>query len=127
MGLRGIPETELIFEDCWVPAENVVVMPDSDPLPNLEGFKKLMYGYNGQRTGASAVALGIAQGAHDLAMGYMKQRETFGTKLFQYQGLQWFAAETQCQFRHGVHPGVICYPADIPKPERSCKAGLSGP
>ena len=95
MGLRGIPETELIFEDCWVPAENVVVMPDSDPLPNLEGFKKLMYGYNGQRTGASAVALGIAQGAHDLAMGYMKQRETFGTKLFQYQGLQWMIAEGQ--------------------------------
>jgi alkylation response protein AidB-like acyl-CoA dehydrogenase len=40
-----------------------------------------MFGYNGQRTGASAVALGIAQGAHDLAVEYMTQRETFGTKL----------------------------------------------
>ena len=95
MGLRGIPETELIFEDCWVPAKNVVVMPDEENRPNFGGFKKLMYGYNGQRTGASAVALGIAQGAHDLAVEYMKQRETFGTKLSQYQGLQWMVAEGQ--------------------------------
>ena len=95
MGLRGIPETELVFEDCWVPAHNVVVMPDEENRPNYGGFKKLMYGYNGQRTGASAVALGIAQGAHDLAVDYMKQRETFGTKLSQYQGLQWMVAEGQ--------------------------------
>ncbi len=95
MGLRGIPETELIFEDCWVPPENVVVMPDEGKRPNFGGFKKLMYGYNGQRTGASAVALGIAQGAHDLAVEYMTQRETFGKKLADYQGLQWMVAEGQ--------------------------------
>jgi len=97
MGLRGIPETELIFENCLVPTENVVVMPDPEPVPNLEGFKNLMYGYNGQRAGASAVALGIAQGAHDLALAYMEQRETFGVKLSQYQGLQWMVAEGQTQ------------------------------
>jgi alkylation response protein AidB-like acyl-CoA dehydrogenase len=97
MGLRGIPETELIFENCLVPQENVVVTPDPEPSPNLEGFKKLMFGYNGQRTGASAVALGIAQGAHDLAVEYMTQRETFGKKLSQYQGLQWMVAEGQTE------------------------------
>jgi len=95
LGLRGIPETELIFEDCRVPAESVVVRPGTGKRPNLEGFKKLMYGYNGQRTGASAVALGIAQGAHDLAVEYMKERRTFGRTLSSYQGLQWMMAESQ--------------------------------
>ncbi|UCH22491.1 MAG: acyl-CoA dehydrogenase family protein [Deltaproteobacteria bacterium] len=90
MGLRGIPETELIFKDCEVPQENVVVMGDGN-----EGFKKLMYGYNGQRVGASAVALGIAQGAHDLAIDYMKKRKAFGRAISEFQGLQWMMAESE--------------------------------
>ena len=89
-GLRGIPETELIFEDCLVPDENVVVKGEG-----TEGFKKLMNGYNAQRVGASAVALGLAQGAHDLAVEYMKERETFGKKLSRYQGLRWMMAHGQ--------------------------------
>ncbi len=90
MGLRGIPETELIFENCEVPAENVVVKGDGN-----EGFKKMMYGYNGQRVGASAVALGIAQGAHDLAVEYMKDRKAFGRPISEFQGLQWEMAESE--------------------------------
>jgi 3-sulfinopropanoyl-CoA desulfinase len=88
MGLRGIPEAELIFEDCEIPAENVVVQGEGS-----EGFKKLMYGYNGQRVGASAVALGLAQGAHDLAVAWMKKREAFGRPISDFQGLQWIMAE----------------------------------
>lgn len=87
MGLRGIPEAELIFKECEVPAANVVVRDPKD------GFKKLMNGYNAQRVGASAVALGIAQGAHDLAVDYMCQREAFGKKLRDFQGLEWMVAE----------------------------------
>jgi len=90
MGLRGIPETELIFNNCQVPAENVVVMGNG-----TEGFKKLMNGYNGQRVGASAVALGIAQGAHDLAVDYMKKRKAFGRPISDFQGLQWMMAESE--------------------------------
>jgi alkylation response protein AidB-like acyl-CoA dehydrogenase len=90
MGLRGIPETELIFKDCVVPDENIVVMGDGN-----EGFKKLMNGYNGQRVGASAVALGLAQGAHDLAVEYMKKRKAFGRPIADFQGLQWMAAEAE--------------------------------
>jgi 3-sulfinopropanoyl-CoA desulfinase len=90
MGLRGIPETELIFKDCRVPTENAVVKGDGN-----EGFKNLMYGYNGQRVGASAVALGIAQGAHDLAVGYMKVRKAFGRPISDFQGLQWKMAESE--------------------------------
>ncbi len=90
MGLRGIPETELIFKDCEVPAENVVVMGNG-----TESFKKLMYGYNGQRIGASAVALGLAQGAHDLSVDYMKKRRAFGRVLAKFQGLQWMMADSE--------------------------------
>lgn len=87
MGLRGIPEAELIFDNCEVPAANIVVCDPKD------GFKKLMNGYNAQRIGASSVALGIAQGAHDLAINYMCQREAFGKKLKDFQGLQWITAD----------------------------------
>lgn len=87
MGLRGLPEAELIFADCEVPAANVVVRDRQD------GFKKLMNGYNAQRVGASAVALGLAQGAHALAIDYMCQREAFGRKLKDFQGLEWIVAE----------------------------------
>lgn len=89
MGLRGIPEAELIFEDCAVPDDRVVVLEHG-----LEGFKKLMMGYNAQRVGASAVALGIAQGAFDLAVAYMKERHAFGRPLSDFQGLQWMMAES---------------------------------
>jgi len=92
MGLRGIPETELIFNHCMVPAENVVVKGDGN-----EGFKKLMYGYNGQRVGASAVALGLAQGAHDLAIDYMKKRRAFGRSINEFQGLQWMMADAEME------------------------------
>jgi alkylation response protein AidB-like acyl-CoA dehydrogenase len=90
LGLRGIPEAELIFNDCAVSRKNVVVQGDGN-----EGFKRLMFGYNGQRVGASAVALGIAQGAHELAVEYMKKRKTFGKTLSEYQGLQWMIAEAE--------------------------------
>ncbi len=92
MGLRGIPETELIFNNCVVPADNVVVNGDGN-----EGFKKLMYGYNGQRVGASAVALGIAQGAHDLAIEHMKKRHAFGRPISEFQGLQWMMADGETE------------------------------
>jgi alkylation response protein AidB-like acyl-CoA dehydrogenase len=87
MGLRGIPEAELIFDNCEVPADSIVVRDSK------HGFKKLMNGYNAQRIGASAVALGIAQGAHELALDYMCQREAFGQKLKDFQGLEWMMAE----------------------------------
>ena len=90
LGLRGIPETELVFKDCVVPKENVVAMGDGN-----DGMKKLMFGYNGQRVGASAVALGIAMGAHDLAVQYMQKRKAFGKTLSEFQGLQWVMARSE--------------------------------
>ncbi len=94
MGLRGIPETELLFDNCEVSAGNVVVFGEGS-----DGFKKLMYGYNGQRVGASAVALGIAQGAHDLAIDWMLKRRSFGRPLAELQGLQWMMAEAEMKLQ----------------------------
>ena len=83
MGLRGIPETELHFRDCRVPRENLLVI----------GFGKLMSAYNSQRVGAGTVALGIAQGAHDLAVAYARERKQFGRPIGDFQGLRWMLAD----------------------------------
>jgi 3-sulfinopropanoyl-CoA desulfinase len=90
MGLRGIPETELLFNDCAVSDENVVVMGNGK-----EGLKKLMLGYNAQRVGSSAVALGIGRGAHELAVRYMLERKAFAKTLSEFQGLQWEMANAE--------------------------------
>jgi alkylation response protein AidB-like acyl-CoA dehydrogenase len=88
MGLRGIPEAELVFEGCRVPEDRVVVRDRE------RGFRMVMEGYNAQRVGASAVALGIAQGAHDLAVEHMHRRRSFGRPLADFQGLRWMMAES---------------------------------
>ena len=64
MGLRGIPETEVIFEDLEVPAAMAVIPPEGPK----RGFAALMNAYNAQRVGAATVALGLAQGAYELAL-----------------------------------------------------------
>ena len=89
MGLRGLPECDVHFEDCRVPRGNLLVEQD--------GFKKLMSAYNGQRLGAATVALGIAAGAFELARQHLLQREQFGRALADFQGLQWMAADMHIQ------------------------------
>ena len=89
MGLRGIPETEVHFEDLVVPAE-MVLIPGGDA---GRGFAKLMTAYNAQRCGAAAVALGLGQGAFELAADFAKAREQFGRPIAEFQGLQWMLAD----------------------------------
>ncbi len=89
MGLRGIPETEVIFEDLEVPADMVL-----QPARGWRrGFADLMDAYNGQRVGAAAVALGLAQGAFDAALDFAKARRQFGRPIAEFQGLQWMLAD----------------------------------
>ena len=64
MGLRGIPETEILFEDMEVPVEMMLVPPSG----LRRGFGDLIDAYNSQRVGAGTVALGLAQGAYDLVL-----------------------------------------------------------
>jgi len=89
MGLRGIPETEVIFEDLVVDASMALIPPDGIK----RGFAGLMNAYNGQRVGAGTVALGIAQGAYEQALGFVKTREQFGRPIAEFQGLQWMLAD----------------------------------
>jgi alkylation response protein AidB-like acyl-CoA dehydrogenase len=93
MGLRGIPEAEVIFEDMAVPADALVLPPRG----LRKGFADLMNAYNGQRIGAATVALGIAEGAYELALGYAQEREQFGRPIYEFQGLQWMLADMATQ------------------------------
>ncbi len=89
MGLRGIPETEILFEDMEVPAAMALVPPEGF----RRGFAALMEAYNAQRVGAGTVALGIAEGAFDLALDHARKREQFGRPIAEFQGLQWMLAD----------------------------------
>ena len=93
MGLRGIPETEILFEDMEVPAERVLMPPRGFG----RGFADLMNVYNSQRVGAAAVALGIADGAYQHALAYVGEREQFGRPLAEFQGMQWMLADMSVQ------------------------------
>ena len=89
MGLRGIPETEIVFEDLEIPADMAVI-----PTTGLKrGFAGLMNAYNAQRVGAATVALGIAQGAYELALDYSQTRQQFGRPICEFQGLQWMLVD----------------------------------
>jgi alkylation response protein AidB-like acyl-CoA dehydrogenase len=93
MGLRGMPEGELTFENLEVPA-NMAILP---PSGFGRGFADLMNAYNSQRVGAGTVALGVAAGALDLALDWVKTREQFGRPIGEFQGLQWMLADMQTQ------------------------------
>src|SRR5512144_91705 len=93
MGLRGMPEAEIICEDLEVPASMAVLPPSGF----RRGFGDLMNAYNSQRVGAGTVALGVAAGALDHALEWAKTREQFGRPIGEFQGLQWMLADMQTQ------------------------------
>jgi alkylation response protein AidB-like acyl-CoA dehydrogenase len=93
MGLRGMPEGELTFEDLEVPAAMAVLPPSGF----RRGFADLMNAYNSQRVGAGTVATGVAGGALDLALERTKTREQFDRPIGEFQGLQWMLADMQIQ------------------------------
>ena len=89
LGLRGIPEMQVICRDMVVPAAMVLLPPSGF----RRGFADLMNAYNAQRVGAGTVALGIATGAYELAVGYAKTRQQFDRPIAEFQGLQWMLAD----------------------------------
>jgi alkylation response protein AidB-like acyl-CoA dehydrogenase len=93
MGLRGIPETEIIFDDLELPESRRLVSPRGP----AKGFADLMNAYNTQRVGAATVAFGIAQGAFALALEFSREREQFGRPIAEFQGLQWMLADMSIQ------------------------------
>ncbi|MBM4761565.1 acyl-CoA dehydrogenase [Bacillus sp. B15-48] len=90
MGIRSSPTTELIFEDCRVPKENVLGQVG-------EGFKVAMMTLDGGRNGIAAQAVGIAQGALDSAVEYAKGRIQFGKPIAKQQGVSFKLADMATQ------------------------------
>jgi alkylation response protein AidB-like acyl-CoA dehydrogenase len=115
MGVRGAAENELFFDNVRVPASNVVTLGDPQ---SSRGFVKPLTIYNGTRVGMGVMALGVAEGAFDLAREYMTVREQFGQKLSEMQGLRWLMADALIEIEAAR---CLCYKAlaliDAGKPD----------
>jgi alkylation response protein AidB-like acyl-CoA dehydrogenase len=81
LGLRASDTSELIFENCEIPAENLIGKPG-------EGFRDAMRVLDGGRISIAALSLGIAQGALDAAITYSQQRKQFGKAISEFQAIQ---------------------------------------
>lgn len=88
LGIRASSTTELIFENCIVPKENLIGKEG-------KGFGIAMKTLDGGRIGIAAQALGIAEGAYEETIKYVKERKQFGRSLSAFQGLQWMIAEME--------------------------------
>ncbi len=86
MGIRGSSTTELIFEDCIVPKENLLGQEG-------KGFGIAMTTLDGGRIGIASQALGIAQGAFDETVAYVKERKQFGRAIAKFQNTQFQLAD----------------------------------
>jgi alkylation response protein AidB-like acyl-CoA dehydrogenase len=90
LGLRASDTSELIFEDCEIPAENLLGKEG-------EGFIDSMRILDGGRISIAALSLGIGRGAYDAARNYVKQRHQFGKAISEFQGIQWKLADMATQ------------------------------
>jgi len=86
MGLRASDTTDLNFDHCRVPVENLLGQEG-------EGFKLAMTALDGGRIGIAAQSIGVAQAALDASIKYAKQRAQFGQKISKFQGLRWMIAD----------------------------------
>ncbi|MDG0816630.1 acyl-CoA dehydrogenase [Bdellovibrio svalbardensis] len=90
LGIRASSTTELLFENCEVPKENVLGEVG-------KGYKIAIETLNEGRIGIGAQMVGIAQGAYEAALGYVKGREQFGKPIAHYQGVQFQLAEMRTE------------------------------
>jgi alkylation response protein AidB-like acyl-CoA dehydrogenase len=88
MGIRGVPNVPIFFDDVRVPAENMIG-------PEGQAFKTCMRILDLNRPTVGATAVGLAQGAIDLATAYARERNQFGKPIAQFQGIQFMLADMQ--------------------------------
>ncbi len=86
LGLRASDTAELIFEDCLIPAENLLGREN-------DGFIDAMQVLDGGRISIAALSLGMAEGAYEAALKYSKQRRQFGKAISEFQAIQWKLAD----------------------------------
>jgi len=87
MGLKGSVTSELFFEDCRIPAENLLGEEN-------KGFKQFLVTLDAGRIAIAAMAVGLAQGAFEKAVAYAKKRVQFGQPIARFQAVQWMIADT---------------------------------
>jgi alkylation response protein AidB-like acyl-CoA dehydrogenase len=86
LGLRASDTSEMIFEDCEIPAENLLGGEG-------QGFIDAMRVLDGGRISIASLGLGMAQGAYESALKYSKQRKQFGKSISEFQAIQWKLAD----------------------------------
>ena len=86
LGLRASDTSEMIFEDCEIPAENLLGQEGN-------GFIDAMRVLDGGRISIAALGLGMAQGAYESALRYSKERKQFGKSISEFQAIQWKLAD----------------------------------
>ncbi|MBN9609814.1 MAG: acyl-CoA dehydrogenase [Actinobacteria bacterium 69-20] len=86
MGIKGSPTREIHFENCRIPGDRIIGEPGT-------GFKTALKTLDHTRPTIGAQAVGIAQGALDVAIGYVKERKQFGKRLADFQALQFMIAD----------------------------------
>ena len=86
LGLRGLGSAELVFQDCRVPEENVLIKGPGS-------LRKMLVMFSGTRVGLASISLGIAGAAFEEALRYSKLRTIAGKPLISFQGLQWKLAD----------------------------------
>ncbi len=90
MGIRGAPTSEVLFQDCPVPRENLLGEEG-------KGFRIAMAALDAGRPTIAAQSVGLAQGAMEKAIRYAKERIQFGKPISEFQGIQWMFADMACQ------------------------------
>ena len=114
MGIRGSATSDLIFEDCIVPKENLLGQEG-------KGFKIAMGTLDGGRVGVAAQALGIGEGAIDEAIAYTKERVQFGKRISQFQNTQFQLADMKARADAAQ---LLVYRAACAKDDGDLKCGF---
>jgi alkylation response protein AidB-like acyl-CoA dehydrogenase len=96
LGIKGSPTCEIYFEDCTIPADRIIGEPGT-------GFKTALRTLDHTRLAIGAQALGIAQGALDAAVDYVKQRKQFGKRIADFQGIQFMLADMAMRVEASRH------------------------
>jgi alkylation response protein AidB-like acyl-CoA dehydrogenase len=111
MGFRGTPSSDLIFDNCRVPKENLVIKEGD--------FRKLMTAFDLERCGNATMCLGIAQGALDEAIAYSQQRKQWGKEICEFQAIQLMLADMSMKVeatRLLIYRATVNAAAGLPSP-----------
>jgi alkylation response protein AidB-like acyl-CoA dehydrogenase len=96
LGIKGSPTCEIYFENCTIPDDRIIGEPGT-------GFKTALRALDHTRLAIGAQALGIARGALDASIGYVKERKQFGRRIGDFQGIQFMLADMAMRIEASRH------------------------